>query len=335
MKETNQKPLYIVACPFFENGLFSIFLVCLSHILYAFKKGYIPIIDLQHYANQYFKDGREFKDNVWEYFFKQPAGFRLEDIDKNSNVIISGSKMEASCFNEINNGIKKALQGKDCEEFQEFFNKIEFSDEMKSFLSREYQEITKNENEILGIICRGTDYTSLRPDGHHIQPDSDILIKKAKELLKRFKYKKIYLATEDEKTYKKFQNEFKDMLIENKQYKYSYEKSDKNKLLRYIKVERKDHAYNLAKEYLLSIYILSRCRYLIGGITSALSGLWFMYEGFKNQIYTSFYDTGRYHNSNIIRGGRFLTPVLSIKNIIKEKFQKILYHKRTTGFNKY
>ena len=57
--------------------------------------------------------------------------------------------------------------------------------------------------------------------------------------------------------------EFGDMLIENNQYKFSYDENDK-RYLSEIQIKRENHNYNLAKEYLLSIYVLSKCRYFIG-----------------------------------------------------------------------
>ena len=52
------------------GGLFAIYSQILWQIVYALDNGYIPVVDLKHYYNQYFKDNRTYKDNSWEYFFK-------------------------------------------------------------------------------------------------------------------------------------------------------------------------------------------------------------------------------------------------------------------------
>ena len=101
------------------------------------------------------------------------------------------------------------------------------------------------------------------------------------------------------------------MLIDNKQYKYD---STSDKRIYQIKVERENHFYNLAKEYLLSIYILSKCKYIIGGITAGTLGALFLSNCFENKSYTYFWDLGVYRNS--AKGINFLNNLFSIKNRI-------------------
>ena len=171
-QENNQKrPIYIVACPFDGNGLFSIFLVCLTHIFYAFKNGYIPIVDLKHYKNRYFKEGGIFKDNVWEYYFKQPSGLSLENIDKSDFSIIEHNEDNIKPYiNILMGNTKKCLQNKKTVSEEKFFEKIELADEIKEYFEKEFDRLVKGE-DFLGIICRGTDYVNLRPEGHQIQPE--------------------------------------------------------------------------------------------------------------------------------------------------------------------
>ena len=106
------------------------------------------------------------------------------------------------------------------------------------------------------------------------------MINKAKELLKKYNYKKIWLATEDADIYDMFKKEFKDILIENPQYRY---RNTKDKVLSQVFVDRKDHNYNLGKEHLLTMYILSKCKYFIGGVTCGTHGLWLFSNAFTNQ----------------------------------------------------
>ena len=98
------------------------------------------------------------------------------------------------------------------------------------------------------------------------------------------------MATEDNEIYKKFKKEFGEMLIENTQYKYSYDKSS-NKLLSELHIERKDHNYNLAKEYLFSIYLLSKCKYFIGGKTTGTKWAWILSHNWEDFY---IWDYGKY-----------------------------------------
>lgn len=83
------KTFYIIAYNGGIGGLFAIYYQILWHIIYAFDNGYIPVVDMQHYYNQYFKDNRIYKDNSWEYYFKQPCNISLNDLTEDCNIIIS------------------------------------------------------------------------------------------------------------------------------------------------------------------------------------------------------------------------------------------------------
>lgn len=78
-------------------GIISIVTSVMNHVAFAIEKGYIPIVDLKHFDNMYFKNKRRYRDNVWEYFFDQPFGYTLNDIDNNVNynVMISRNTHEA------------------------------------------------------------------------------------------------------------------------------------------------------------------------------------------------------------------------------------------------
>ena len=52
--------------------------------------------------------------------------------------------------------------------------------------------------KVLGVLCRGTDYVSLRPYNHPVQPSVSEMLQKAGEMLRCYKLEHIYLVTEDE-----------------------------------------------------------------------------------------------------------------------------------------
>lgn len=298
---------YIISVGWKSGGLFALYKTVMAYIIYAYNKGYIPVVDMQHFDNQYFKDGREYKDNVWEYFFEQPCNISLNDIPSDANVIMSCDR------DKDNISLKEYDCLKNIEEAKNFYGKyfscIKFNKETQKYLDINFDKIIQGETEVLGILCRGTDYVNCRPEGHAVQPEPQIVIDKAKELLKKYNYKKIWLATEDLKIYNLFKTEFAEMLIENMQYKFS---DTTGKRLYQIKPERKNHFYNLAKEYLLSIYILSKCKYVIGGITAGTLGACFLSSGFEKQCFTHFWDLGVYRK--FFASDKLIEKILSIKN---------------------
>ena len=87
-----KKKFYIIGVPSsYGMGLMAIVFEHMSNIIWAVKNNYIPIVDMMHYNNPYFKDNREFRDNVWEYYFEQPCNITLNDIYEDSEVIISSN----------------------------------------------------------------------------------------------------------------------------------------------------------------------------------------------------------------------------------------------------
>lgn len=286
------KTFYIIAYNGGIGGLFAIYYQILWHIIYAFDNGYIPVVDMQHYYNQYFKDNRIYKDNSWEYYFKQPCNISLNDLTEDCNIIISKD-------DDINEGLSFESFLRDIDEsrkkYKKYFNVIKFQDEIEAYLNKCCEEITGGDYNILGILCRGTDYVKNHPYAHPVQPKTEDVIKKAKELIKRFNYKRIWLATEDLEIYNMFKKEFGDLIIENKQYKFG---NTDNQWLADIKVHRENHNYKLGKEYLLTIYILSKCKYIIGGRTAGIAGSWLLSNGFANQKYVYIWNLGLYNYYN-------------------------------------
>ena len=168
---------------------------------------------------------------------------------------------------------------------------MHFTPSIKRYLDESVKEIFGDERDILGIIVRGTDFVETKPKGHAIQPTAEQVIDKVKELQGKLHFKKIYLATEDVKIYDKIKAAFGDMLIENNSFKYN---TVNNKLLYLNKVDRKDHFYNLGKEYIRSIYLLSQCKYFIGGRANGALAVWIMTNGFKSYDYVYMWDLGNY-----------------------------------------
>ena len=64
----DNKKFYIIGTTRDITGIGAILIGYIGHALYAINNQMIPVIDLKHYKNQYFKDGRTYKDNTWEYF---------------------------------------------------------------------------------------------------------------------------------------------------------------------------------------------------------------------------------------------------------------------------
>lgn len=292
----DNKKFYIIGRTDKIAGIGALAGSALTHIAYAFDNNLIPVVDLQHYKNQYFKDNRTYKDNTWEYFFKQPAGYNLNDISQDSDCIISDNiftsepKYALGCHHLPVKSFKS--QDERINNLHDKFHEyLKFNDEMQNYVENRYNDIVANNKNILGVLVRGTDYIIKKPKGENINPSPKTVIRKVEQFLKKHSdISKIYIATEDENIFQMFKNKFGDMLIDNNQYRYTYNKKEK-KFLVDIKIDRPNHNYELAKEYLASLYILSKCKYFIGGRCSGTKTAWILSEGWDDVF---IWDLGKY-----------------------------------------
>jgi hypothetical protein len=311
-QEDTENTYYIIGFPRGEDGLLFLMLCNLSHIGYALEHGYIPVVDQQNYDNQYLKAGTLFKENSWEYYFKQPLGYTLEDIKNSKNIILSKKLQMPVKKYTIDFYIfedKRRLTY-----FRELFNKyIIFNDKTMDHLLNSYNEIFSGKTDVLGILCRGTDYLIKKPGGHPIQPDPYEVIKKAKEIIEKFNCKYIYLATEDQDIYEIFESEFKEKIFSNNKRRIKQNDFKEHDYISQILNSENQDNYRLGLEYLSSLYNLSKCKYFIGGKTAGTIGVYFMSSGFA---YDYIWDLGFY-------------PLPPLHKTITRKFRKFLLNKNT------
>ena len=301
-------------------GLAGMYMKIVNCITLAIYKGYIPVVDLKHVDWQYFKEGRILKDNAWEYYFKQPAGITLEDL---SNITDNSKIRTFSEPYQLQNVYDPDEKLPSYTPFENYIKYMQLSDYALEYAENYRKKTIGEETDVLGIYCRGTDYLWMRPRLHHIPATPQMLIEKAKELKKKYNYKKVYVATEDLEIYNKFKEEFQDDLVPNLQYKYNHKIDSKTLPLSDVKVERKDHHYWLGLEYLASMYVLSKCKYFIASNYSA--GVVFvkaMSSGYKNMEYAYVYDRGCFKVRHKIQYNKLSQRLFSVKH---ETYENIVW----------
>lgn len=271
-------------------GIFSYFLVLASAVAECMEKGLIPIIDLKNVKNEWNK-GKGIEYNPWNLYYKQPAGFDLEDVDLDSTRIIIRDDYPAENIRPCDS--MEFLTNDIAVAYWRSFLKKYFvcTDEMQKFLDARYQGTIAGK-KTLGVLCRGTDYKILQPKEHPVQPEVADIINKVKEVLEEKGYTHVYLATEDIEVAEKFQEAFGEKLIVSKDMKVGYEVQEY--LSTYMEHEKIDFDSN-TKEYLASMYILSKCNALVAGRTSGSVAAFLMSDGYE---YHYFYNLGRYKLNN-------------------------------------
>jgi len=288
-KENPDKVFYIIRRSDYYVGWGSLLSVIIGRIAEAEDKGWIPVVDLKNEKNAYIEDGEIGEKDAWEYYFEPLAGYGLEDIQKSKNIILSdggGENVELLKPIDFDRNYNTELFIKWKRLTKQY---IHLRKSVLDKINREMENLFHNEDKILGILARGTDYVARKPKEHPVQPEVEVLFEKAEWVMQTYHCNKIFLASEDKAIYKNFIKRFgkENVLINQKEWiNYAGDK-----LLSEFSNERKDDKYLKGLEYLTTLYILSKCPCIIGGRTSATPLIACMAE---NTEYVYFWDLGVY-----------------------------------------
>jgi len=75
-----------------------------------------------------------------------------------------------------------------------------------------YYYLFKRSQNVLGILLRGMDYINRKPVGHPRQPNPEMVLSDVNEKNNKYKYKYIFLTTEDDNIREIFVNKLGDKL---------------------------------------------------------------------------------------------------------------------------
>ena len=274
LAESEQSPkLFYIIRREADAGLFSFVHTSFAHLMYALTKGMIPVIDMQNYRSVYIEEDKLGKENAWEYFFKQPCGYGLDDARR--------SEVKHGYLHSWQSILPLTiLQSRD-KRYNEFFeiwsiiyrHFFQLSDNASKYINEEYNRLIKPGMRVIGVKCRGTDYTMLRPRNHPIQPEVEDVIAKVREVMEAWNCDYVYISSEERKTVEHFEQAFPGKVLYVSQMFYD----DVDYINTYItraNFGRENDAYLRGLEYLSSIIILARCTSAIlslcGGSATAM-----------------------------------------------------------------
>lgn len=250
-------------------GIFSCILTFLSHLYYAKEKGYIPVIDMMNFDNEYLYEEEIGKKNAWEFFFKQPGGVSLDIAYSSRKVKISNGHFKEKYMPSDN--FLNSRNADDAMVWKDLWNKyIHYNDETLKYLDKHYNEICEQcEGEkVLGVLCRGTDYFhyTKAQRGENIAQNLKLVIEKVRKTAEERQCKWIFLATEDKDILEMFIKAFGKSLIFIEDDRLS---SSEEKLLGQAWKENNIDLKRKGLNYILNFYVLSHCQCFVGARTSA------------------------------------------------------------------
>ena len=236
-------------------GIFNIFNKTVACAAYAKKKGYIPVPLLNDEtitALGIYQD--RIGDDVWAKFYEQPEGYSIEEVLKSRNVFISpkfycGTIMQ-NLMNSYSEGTELAWpNGK--------YNK-----RLTDYIEKRKSEFLPYPEKTLGVLARGTDYVHTHLRNHAVHADPDMIFEKIDKLIQEWNLEYIYLATEDASYCELFKKRYGDRVFFTDQERFTVKEGEKLAEMHRRNKNKRD-GFLLGAEYILSIYLLSKCNSMI------------------------------------------------------------------------
>ncbi len=251
-----------------QMGLMDIMKFTCTYIMLARERGWIPVVHLNRKPNQYLMST---EDDMWEYFFEPVSRISYEEALHSQNVI-RASRNEFRLWDTACNPLQRESFVRLHNTFRGDENNLFYSmvrmnyATLKAIHEKIPQEVICG--EALGVVCRGTDYSTeasvrvKRSSDFSLNASAEETIEATEIYLKKYNYKYVFLATEDEVVYAKFQKKFGDKLICVAQKRVSWDY--KNNSYRSVSslLEIKD-GREFGRTYLSIMYALSICPVLI------------------------------------------------------------------------
>lgn len=299
----DDKKYMIVTSNLAKGGLYVYLLDLLTKIGYAEQNGFIPVVDLLNVPSALRNNPDE---NAWELYFRQPGDVSVEDVYGASNIEFCHTAKNLLYIGDVTpdtnvenyqvvideskpydvwlNDKKLMSMCRDC-----WSKYCRYSDNTSEYIEKKYTELIGDKKKVLGLLCRGTDYLSLKPYGHNMQPTIPQIIEKVGEVMAEYNCDHIYLATEDQDILDTLIKQYGEKLIFNDVPRVKYREG---KLLYDLYVGQNNDIYQRQLNYLTDLEILSRLNYLIAGKTTGSRFIPIMKD--RDFDYLYFWELGRY-----------------------------------------
>lgn len=255
-------------CTTIANLLYHYYRV-LQSIAYAQNNNWIPVIDWENYGRmphmeEYPVNGTA---NGWEYFWKQPSDYTLEEVFQSQNVILSSRNSNSyqyippvaiySPFAKYANRLASL-----CPQYDRC---IKFNEKTETYIQSWLSELFSEGERILGVSVRGVAYGVKRIPGHPVQPTSLELIKEIKEKTDEWEIDKVYFTCEAEWLVNEMKEAFGEQLIILPRQRYEKAPTAEDNPL-----YEEGRRYQTNLDYLTEMYLLSKCTCLIAGMSSGV-----------------------------------------------------------------
>ena len=240
-KNLNKKFYVIKRTP--GAGFFSNLLYVLINLEIADRRKYIPVVDMNNFPTMYNqKRNMNNLENIWELFFKQTSNYNLNQVYKSKIVYFSPNKLNFKLISYKNKNLRKI-----------FDKYIRINSKISNIVDKFVKQNFLNK-KVLGVHLRGTDQ---KVSANHAHPPSIYEIQNIIDLkLKKFKYDKVFLLTEELDYHTKLKSRYGALICS-----YDYFRANNNKDFSISK--RSNHRNRLGVENLVEAITLAQCNEIV------------------------------------------------------------------------
>lgn len=287
-KNNVDKTFYVIRgidfdSPFYigpTNHLLANYFYVLSHLKYAEVKGWIPIVDQLNYPTYNSID----KTNAWEYYWKQPCQYTLEEVYNSRNVVLSKRNWVSEW--DMGYDIKKYKDEKIVSLYHSLMKKVPLNIQTQQYIK---SKIVWPKGKIIGVAYRYGGHSktcNIPAPGHPIQPDIEIVFKITVELMHKLKMDYIFISSDVKEAIEYFKCKLPNKVIylDRLRYSVNLNKYEQNCIYKYNNISQ------TTLDYLTEVEYLAKCNAIIGSINSG-----FRYAVIKNNNkyeYKYIFDSG-------------------------------------------
>lgn len=241
-----------------NEGLGSITKCAFAHFMWMTRGGYVPVMNLSKYPNQYLAAEGE---NMWEYFFEPVTSVSVEEAYQSQHVIVAGENDISWCDFHINpyqRAYMTAFGNRD-----EFRQTIRLNQETKEYIAGKMPGEIREGKRVLGVVARGTDFRNAaavktNKTWRENVVGIDRLIEVCSSYKEKYHYDYVYVATEDQEFFDKFKKCFGESLlsVSQKRVTYDYENSEFKSVRELLAAE---DGKRMGRDYLSGVWSLTEC----------------------------------------------------------------------------
>lgn len=286
-KENPKKVFYVIRPYYYSRPneaisavphLLTNYYYVLQLMAYALDNKWIPVVDWENYRLPHSEDVPvNGTCNAWEYYWKQPSLYTLEEVYRSKHVILSNMNIPSGYLPHLRtpeNGLE-AYAKRIVKLGTRYAKMISFNDYVQGYIDDAKRKLFPEGKQIMGVAVRGTAYLTSQGGHHAAQPTLNELAEIVSRYLEKWQPDYIFFTNEEEETVEFMQRAFGDKLLylPRKRYRdyhiYSDNKPDPtdedlNPL--YIAGQR----YQTNLDYVTEMALLSQCDYFLGALSNGV-----------------------------------------------------------------